>query len=87
MEKPRVFQRDIYFFMDYAKVFDCGDHNKIRKILHEMRVPDHSTYLLRNLYVGQEATVRTGMEQWTGSKLGMEYIKAVYYYPAYLTYM
>ena len=87
MEKPRVFQRDIYFFMDYAKVFDCGDHNKIRKILHEMRVPDHSTYLLRNLYVGQEATVRTGMEQWTGSKLGKEYIKAVYYYPAYLTYM
>ena len=62
MEKPRVFQRDIYFFMDYAKVFDCGDHNKIRKILHEMRVPDHSTYLLRNLYAGQKA-VTWNMEQ------------------------
>ena len=45
------------------------------------------TYLLRNLYAGQEATIRTGMEQWTGSKLGKEYVKAVYCHPAYLTYM
>ena len=52
-----------------------------------MGIPDHLTCLLRNLYTGQEATVRTDMEQWTGSKLGKEYIKAVYCCPAYLTYM
>ena len=52
-----------------------------------MEIPDHLTYLLRNLYAGQEATVRTVMEQWAGSKLGKEYVKAVYYYLAYLTYM
>ena len=52
-----------------------------------MEIPDHLTYLLRNLYVGQEATVRTGHEQWTGSKLGKEYVKAVYCHPAYLTSM
>ena len=52
-----------------------------------MGIPDHLTCLLRNLYVGQEATVRTGHEQWAGSKLGKEYIKAVYCYPSYLTYM
>jgi len=52
-----------------------------------MGIPDHLTCLLRNLYVGQEATVKTDMEQWTGSKLGKEYIKAVYCHPAYLTYM
>ena len=51
-----------------------------------MGIPDHLTCLLRNLYAGQEATVRTDMEQWTGSKLGKEYIKAVYYHPAYLTH-
>ena len=47
-------------FIDYAKAFDCVDHNKLRKILKEMGIPDHLTYLLRNLYAGQEATVRTG---------------------------
>ena len=52
-----------------------------------MGIPDHLTCLLRNLYAGQEATVRTGHEQWTGSKLGKDYIKAVYCHPAYLTYM
>ena len=51
----------MYFcFIDYAKVFDCVDHNKLWEILKEMGVPDHLTYLLRNLYAGQEATVRTG---------------------------
>ena len=56
------------------------------KILKEMGIPDHLTCLLRNLYIGQEAT-EVDMEQWTGSKLGKEYIKAVYCHPAYLTYM
>ena len=57
------------------------------KILKEMEIPDHLTYLLRNLYAGQEATVRMGMEQQTGSKLGKEHIKAVYCHLAYVTYM
>ena len=61
MERPREFQKNIYLcFIDYAKAFDCVDHNKLWKILKEMGKPDHLTYLLRNLYAGQEATVRTG---------------------------
>ena len=61
MEKAREFQKSIYFcFIDYAKVFDCVDHNKLWKILKEMGIPDHLTCVLRNLYAGQEATVRTG---------------------------
>jgi len=61
MEKAREFQKNIYFcFIDYAKAFDCGDHNKLWKILKEMGIPDHLTCLLRNLYAGHEATVRTG---------------------------
>ena len=61
IEKARKFQKNIYFcFMDYAKAFDCVDHNKLWKILKEMGIPDHVTCLLRNLYAGQEATVRTG---------------------------
>ena len=61
MEKARGFQKNIYFcFIDYAKAFDCVDHNKLWKILKEMRIPDHLTCLLGNLYAGQEATVRTG---------------------------
>ena len=60
-EKAREFQKNIYFcFVDYAKAFDCVDHNKLWKILQEMGIPDHLTCLLRNLYSGQEATVRTG---------------------------
>ena len=63
MEKAREFQKNIYFcFIDYAKVFDCVDHNKLWKILQEMGIADHLTCLLRNLYAGQEATVRTGHE-------------------------
>ena len=73
--------------MDYAKAFDCVDHNKLWKILKQMGIPGYITCLLRNLYAGQKATVRTEMEQWTGSKLGKECIKAVYGHPAYLTYM
>ena len=61
IEKAREFQENIYFcFIDYAKAFDCVDHNKLWKILKEMGIPDHLTHLLRNLYSGQEATVRTG---------------------------
>ena len=61
IEKAREFQKNIYFrFIDYAKAFDCVYHNKLWKILKEMGIPDHLTCLLRNLYVGQEATDRTG---------------------------
>ena len=61
IEKAREFQRNIYLcFIDYAKAFDCVDHNKLWEILQEMGILDHLTCLLRNLYVGQEATVRTG---------------------------
>ena len=61
MKKEREFLKNIYFcFIDYAKALDCVDHNKLWKILKEMGIPDHLTCLLRNLYTGQEATVRTG---------------------------
>ena len=61
IEKAREFQKNIYFcFIDYAKAFDCADHNKLWKILKEMGIADHLTCLLRNLYAGQEATVSTG---------------------------
>ena len=61
IEKAREFWKNIYFcFIDYAKVFDCVDHNKLWKILKEMEIPEHLTCLLRNLYAVQEATVRTG---------------------------
>ena len=61
MEKAREFQKNTYFcFIDYAKSSDCVDHNKLWKILKEMGIPEHLTCLLRNLYAGQEATVRTG---------------------------
>ena len=88
IEKAREFQKNIYFcFIDYINAFDSVDHNKLWKILKEMGIPDHLTCLLRNLYAGQEATVRTrhGTTDW--SQIGKEYIKAVYCYPAYLTYM
>ena len=61
IKKVREFHKNIYFcFIDYAKAFDCVDHNKLWKILKEMGIPDHLTCLLRNLYAGQDATVRTG---------------------------
>ena len=61
IKKAREFQKNIYFcLIDYAKAFDCVDHNQLWKILKEMGIPDHLTCLLRNLYAGQEATVRTG---------------------------
>ena len=61
LKKQKEFQKNIYFcFIDYAKAFDCVDHNKLWKILQELGIPDHLTCLLRNLYAGQEATDRTG---------------------------
>ena len=86
MEKAREFQKNFYFcFIDYAKAFDCVDHNKLWKILKEMGIPDHLTCLLRNLYAGQEATVRTAHGTTDRFQIGKEYIKAVYCHPAYLT--
>ena len=89
--EKQEFQKNIYFcFIDYAKTFDCVDHNKLWKILKEMGIPDHLTCLLRNLYAGQEATVRTRhgtTDCVTGLQIGKVYVKAVYCHPAYLTYM
>ena len=90
MEKAREFQKNIYFFfIDYATAFDCVHHNKLWKILQEMGIPDHLTCLMRNLYAGQDAgqQLEPDMKQWTYSKLGKEYIKAVYFHPVYLTYI
>ena len=88
IEKAREFQKNIYFcFTNYAKTFDCVDYNKLWKILQEMGIPDHLTCLLRNLYAGQEATVRTGHGTTDWFQTGKEYVKAVYCHPAYLTYM
>ena len=67
-EKSREYWKNIYFFIDYAKAFECVDHNKLWKILQELGVPDHLTCLLRNLYAGQEATLELDMEQQTGSR-------------------
>ena len=76
--EAREFQKSIYLcFIDYAKAFDCVDHNKLWKILKEMGILEHLTCLLRSLYAGQEAT-EPDMKQWTGSKLGKEFIQAVY---------
>ena len=87
-KKPESSRKHIYFcFIDYAKAFECVDHNKVWKILKEMGIPDHLTCLLRNLYAGKEATIGTGHEQQTGSKLEIDYVKAIYCHPAYLTYM
>ena len=80
MEKARVPEKK------YAKAFDCVDHNKLWKTPKEMGIPNHLTYLLRNLYASQVVIVRTRHGKMTSSKLGKESIKAVYYHPAYLTY-
>ena len=88
MEKTREFQKNIYFcFIDYAKAFDCVAHNKLWKYLKEIGMPDHLTCLLRNLYAGQEATVRTGYGTADWFQIEKECIKAVYCHPAYLIYM
>ena len=73
IQKAIKCQKNIYFcFIDYAKAFDCVDHNKLWEILKEMGIPDNLTCLLRNLHAGEEATVRTRYGTWTGFKLGKE---------------
>ena len=87
IEKARDFQENIYFyFINYAKAFDCVDYNKLWKILKEMGIPDHLTCLLRNLMQVRKQQLELDMELQTGSKSGKEYVKAVYCHPAYLTY-
>ena len=93
-KKATEFQKNIYFcFLDYAKAFDCVDHNKLWKILKEMGIPNHLTCLLRNLYAGQEPTVRTGhgTTDWfqigKGVRQGSLYAPSTYRHPAYLTSM
>ena len=96
MEKAREFQKNIYFcFIDCAKAFDCVDHNKLWKILKEMGMPDHLICLLRNLYAGKEATVRTGhgTTDWFQIGKGVRKVcillnkQGVYCHPVYLTCM
>ena len=70
IKKAREFQKNIYCFIDYTKAFDCVDHHKLWKILKEIRIPDHLTCLLRNLFAGQEATVRTGHGKTDWYKIG-----------------
>ena len=86
--KKQEFQKNIYFcFSDYAKAFDCVDHNKLWKILKERGIPDHLTCLLRNLYAGKEATVRTGHGTTDWFQIGKGVRQAVYCHPAYLNSM
>ena len=87
-KKQETSRKSIYFWsIDYAKAFECVDHNKLWKILKEMGIPEHLTCLFRNLYAGQEATIRTryGTTDWFQIRKGA--IKTVYCHPAYLTYM
>ena len=88
IEKAREFQKNIYFcFIDYAKAFDCVDHNKLWKILKEMGIPDHLPASWETCMQVRKQQLELDMEQQTGSKLEKEYAKAVYCHPAYLTYM
>ena len=88
MKKAREFQKNIYFCcIDYAKAFDCVDHNKLWKILKEMGIPDHLICLLRILYAGQKATVRTGHGTTDWFQIGKGVHQAVYCHPVYLTSM
>ena len=88
IEKAREFQKNIYFsFIDDAKAFDCVDHNSLRKILQVMGIPDHLICLLRSLYAGQEATVRTGhgITDWFQTEKGVR--QSCILSPCFLTYM
>ena len=80
-KSKRLPEKHLLHFIDYAKAFDCVDHNKLWEILKEMGIPDQLTCLLRNLYAHQEVT-ELDMEQQTGSKSGKEYFKAIYCHPA-----
>ena len=88
MDKAREFQKNIYVcFIDYAKAFDCVDHNQLWKILKEMGIPDHLTCLLRNQYAAQEATVQNGHGTTDCFQIGKGVCQAVYRHPAHLTSM
>ena len=88
IKKAREFQKNIYFcFIDYANTFDCVDHRELWKILKEMGIPDHLTCLLRNLYAGQEATVRNGRGITDWFQIGKGVRQGCILSPAYLTYM
>ena len=88
IKKAREFQENIYFcFIDYAEAFDCVDHNNLWKILKEMRIPDQLTYSWETCMQVKKQQLELDMEQQTCSKLGKEYIKAVYWHLAYLTPM
>ena len=85
-KSKRVPENTYFCFIDYAKAFDCVDHNKLWETLQEMGIPDLLTCLLGNLYAVRKHQLEPDMEQQTGSKLGKEYVKTVYCHPAYLTY-
>ena len=88
MEKAREFQKNIYFcFIDFAKAFDCVDHNKLWKILKEMGIPNYLTCLLRNLFVGQEATVRTGHGTTDWFQIGKGVFQGCILSPCLFSYM
>ena len=88
IKKARELQKNIYFcFIDYAKAFDCVDHNKLWKIIQEMGIPDHLTASWETYMQVRKQQLELGMEKQTGSKQEKEYVKAVYCHPAYLTYM
>ena len=88
IKKAREFQKNIYScFIDYTKIFDCVDHNKLWIILQEIGIPDHLTCLLRNLYTGQEETARARHGTIAWFQIGKGVRQAVYCHPAYLTYM
>ena len=88
LKKQESSRKNIYFcFIDYTKAFDYVDHSKLWKILKEVGMPNHVTCLLRNLYAGQKATIRTGHGTIDSFQIGKEYVKAVYCHCAYLTYM
>ena len=87
-KKQESSRRNIYiYFIDYSKAFDCVDHNKLWKILKEMGIPDHLPPSWEICMQVMKQQLELDMEQQTGSKLGQEYVKAVYCHPAYLTYM
>ena len=87
-EKAREFQKNIYFcFIDYTKAFDSVDHNKLWKILKEMGIPDHLACLLRNLYAGQEATVRLGLGRKDCFQIGKRVCQGCILSPCLLSYM
>ena len=89
-EKAREFQKNIYFcFIDYAKAFDCVDHNKLWKLLKQMGISPAclSPASRETCMQVKKQQLEPDIEQWTGSKLGKEYVKAIYCHPAYLTYM